>query len=382
MGEGPADKKALEKEAMELSLATTITPVEQMDMFDKLDVFWNPGPDQSRTFDLFDALPKFHFSKQREITNIDELAIYRSTKYKNREYITALTPAIITNFKTKKTKAIFPGEREELIERALRKMAVQKMMESQEYLATSQRDFLKLTCTLYQLRKELADSGHDLPFDKIKEGLEVLSGAMLIIETDADERIHGMKSAILPNLSYSYDKKDESGRTCYISVTFHALAVEAIKKLAHYPINYSRVMTLPSPLARWLYTRVSHNYRQASRNLLSDKGWTISLETILNESGIVREPRLRDSISTVRSALEELKLSGALSKLKPYEERPHYDEERKIRGQKPITNVHWTLHPSSQLVTEIIDGNDKMAKARTALASKTIENPSHEKIQQ
>jgi hypothetical protein len=342
-------------------------------MFDKLDTFWKVGQDESRTFDLFDALPKFHFAKQRNLTNTSEFAIYRSTTYKDRRYTTTLTPAIVTNSGTKKTKVIYPGEREELVERALRKMAVQQLTQNQEYLDAPERDFIRLTFTLYQLRKELSDSEHSFDYEQLKEALQVLTKAILTIETDSDDRIHGMESAILPNLQYSYAKKDKSGKECFVSVTFHALAVEAIKKMAHYPINYRRMMSLTSPLSRWFYTRLSHNYRQASRSLLTDKGWTISLATVLEESGIVKESRLTNSISTVRNALEELKTSGVLSRFKPYEERTIFDDTKAGKGRKPISNVHWTLHPSSQLVTEIIEGNAKMAAAKTSAASKVIE---------
>ena len=45
-------------------------------------------------------------------------------------------------------------------------------------------------------------------------------------------------------------------------------------------------MSVASPLARWLATRLSHRFRQATKTAFGDGGsYQISLETILSESG-------------------------------------------------------------------------------------------------
>ena len=70
-------------------------------------------------------------------------------------------------------------------------------------------------------------------------------------------------------------------------MTFHPLATQAILELAFYPINQLRVGKLKRPLARWLTTRMSHNYRQARKNsFVQNDGYHISLKTILEERGL------------------------------------------------------------------------------------------------
>jgi hypothetical protein len=46
-------------------------------------------------------------------------------------------------------------------------------------------------------------------------------------------------------------------------MTFHQLVTAAILQMAYYQINALRVGKLKSTFARWLTTRMSHNYRQA-----------------------------------------------------------------------------------------------------------------------
>ena len=58
----------------------------------------------------------------------------------------------------------------------------------------------------------------------------------------------------------------------------HPLVTAAILQMAYFPINALRVGKLKSTLARWLTTRMSHNYRQARENgWIDGDGYHISL---------------------------------------------------------------------------------------------------------
>jgi hypothetical protein len=139
---------------------------------------------------------------------------------------------------------------------------------------------------------------------------------------------------------------------------FHPLATEAILQMAYYPINALRVGKLKSALARWLTTRMSHNYRQARRNgWIDGDGYHISLETILAERGMVKEKRLRDNVDSVRTALAEMKKEKILYQPKPYDEKLTLAPGR---GGRKIVGAVWTLYPSHEFVEEIIRGNEQM----------------------
>ena len=69
---------------------------------------------------------------------------------------------------------------------------------------------------------------------------------------------------------------DHTGEETYIAMTFHPAATAGDLQLAFYPINQLRVGKLKRPLARWLTTRMSHNYRQARKNsFVQNEGYHI-----------------------------------------------------------------------------------------------------------
>ena len=145
-------------------------------------------------------------------------------------------------------------------------------------------------------------------------------------------------------------------------MTFHQLVTAAILQMAYYPINALRVGKLKSTLARWLTTRMSHNYRQARRNgWLDGDGYHISLETILAERGLVKEKRLRDNVESVRAALEEMKKEKILFQPKPYDEKltlaPDEADERLSALCGRFTHRH-------EFVEEIIRGNEQMLEKK------------------
>jgi len=103
-------------------------------------------------------------------------------------------------------------------------------------------------------------------------------------------------------------------------MTFHPLATQAILELAYFPINHARVGSLKRPLARWLTTRMSHNYRQAKKNeFINGTGYHIALRTILEERALPRESRLRDNLHSVRETLTEMTKAHILSEMKPFD---------------------------------------------------------------
>ena len=128
-------------------------------------------------------------------------------------------------------------------------------------------------------------------------------------------------------------------------MTFHPLATQAILELAFYPINQLRVGKLKRPLARWLTTRMSHNYRQARKNsFVQNEGYHISLKTILEERGLSRESRLWDNLKSVREALTEMKKRRILSEMQPFAEELIHAPSK---GRPKIVDAIWTLYPST-----------------------------------
>ena len=68
------------------------------------------------------------------------------------------------------------------MERALRKMAVQRQIDARLEADDANGKMIPITFTLSQLRKELASAGHDFKIAELREALDVLGRASLTVE--------------------------------------------------------------------------------------------------------------------------------------------------------------------------------------------------------
>src|SRR5690242_25865 len=118
--------------------AKPLPPVQALQLA-LFEGFFVEDKDQSRTLDIYDALPKFDLSWARGGAGEENLREFNNVKVGNQILKVAISAAVLSTKKgpgTKdaggavKGKAIFPGVREELVERALRKMAVQRQVEA------------------------------------------------------------------------------------------------------------------------------------------------------------------------------------------------------------------------------------------------------------
>jgi hypothetical protein len=319
--------------------------------------------EQSRTLDIYDALPKFSLSWAREGEQQSSLREFNNVRIQDKLIKVSVSAAILSSgsepgskdTQAKKPKTVFPGVREELVERALRKMAVQRQIDARLEADDANGRMIPITFTLSQLRKELTSAGHDFKISELREALDVLGRASLTVEGIVDDDINGLAHPILL-ISYKRRRGDNTGDYSYYTAKFHPLAVRAILAGAWQPINYERVMRLELPLARWIATRMNNRYRSAEKAAsMKGKGYYLTLSRVLAESGIMPEKRLRATVERVRAALAELRNEGFLDRLnKPYDEEITYE---RAKGRPRISDVKWTLYPSTAFAEEIISGN-------------------------
>jgi hypothetical protein len=72
---------------------------------------------------------------------------------------------------------------------------------------------------------------------------------------------------------------------------------------------------------------------------------------------------LRETLKSVRDALEEMKQQRILSELRPYDEELI---QAPSKGRPKVVDATWMLYPSTEFVEEIIDGNKEMKGHREA----------------
>src|SRR6516165_4623392 len=331
--------------------------------------WYTQRPSESRTLDFFDAIPKYPFPTTTTIDRAER--IQAPFTLRGKHYVAEILPAQIKNVDTGQERLVFAGAREELVERALRFIAVQQIAKTKltQDLQTG-RQAVTIFFSLSMLRRHLEELGHGYKLSEIKEALDILSDTLIEIRVESDDepgqskRRRFMKGTILSNYVGDFLEGDSSGEDSRAAMTFHPLATQAILGLAFYPINQLRVGKLKRPLARWLTTRMSHNYRQARKNSFVQKeGYHISLKTILEERGLSREARLWDNLKSVREALTEMTKRRILSEMHPFDEELIHAPSK---GRPKIVDAIWTLYASAEFVDEIIGGNKQMKQAHGA----------------
>ena len=338
---------------------------------------------ESRTLDFFDAIPKYPFSVTTSIAKAERIVAYFTLH--GKWYLAQILPAQIQDPATGHEKLVFAGAREELVERALRFIAVQQTAKTRITMdANTGREAITVFFTLSMIRRHLEALGHGYKLREIKEALDVLSGTMIEISPAEDQEIAPqggkkrtrrqcfVKATILSDYAGDFLEGDSTGDESRAAMTFHPLATQAILELAYFPINQTRVGSLKHSLARWLTTRMSHNYRQARKHgFVDNTGYHIALKTILEERGLTQEARLRNNLDSVRKALREMQKRRILSEAKPYNEEL---VQLPTRRRPKIVNAIWTLYPSTEFVQEVIGGNREMSLARAQSGEKKREN--------
>jgi hypothetical protein len=87
--------------------------------------WYTQNTSESRTLELFDAIPKYPFAVTTTIPKPERLVVPFTLR--GQRYTAFIAPAQITDARTKEERLVFPGSREELVERALRFIAVQQI---------------------------------------------------------------------------------------------------------------------------------------------------------------------------------------------------------------------------------------------------------------
>jgi len=323
--------------------------------------------DLSNAIDLWDNIPRYSISrKKQEKLRLSGGFLPISTlefKYRNHEMKIHIRPARIevtrNGKRTGETIEYYPSAREEIIEHALRKLAVEK-----EVGFFDSRN-LRSGChfTLYQLRKHLMDVGHSLRYDEVIEGLTILSLSSLEIEgISGNHEITYTHVNYLSLLARVRSKDRVTDTNARWLVQFHPLITANIQTITYRQFNYKRLMNCRTQLSRWLITQLVLKYTQASMLTSFD----IRYSTIERDSGLLGNyNRNRDAVAALHAALEEIKSLGILNDYKK-------SEQRGIRGK--LEDIVYTLHPSSVFVYEQkaanrrrINGQEKVKSPATTL---------------
>ena len=310
----------------------------------------------SNTIELWDAIPKYAASPRQQNAGRDRngrLPVHaQEFEYRPSQRD---TPAITCRLKVQPASIevepgrfvdFYPSADEELIEEILK-----KIFSDQQYGVHSvagNESWVRFT--LYMIQKELKTRRKTRSIDEIKRSLEIMAKAVLEVEflTPSKQLIY--TDPILSSLtrvtrtSYLQDPK---ATWC---ARLPALVSRSINELTYRQFNYATLMSLPTPLSRWLHKRLSHQYTNASVM----QPYTIRFSTIERDSGLLHHSRRSANRKAVDAALNALEKRNVFLSVA-------YQEERKGRE---IADVLYTLTAHPNFVSEVMAANARQRDHR------------------
>jgi hypothetical protein len=298
----------------------------------------------SNTIELYDFIPKYHWGKVERIGGEFLRALEREFECRGQKYKVKIRPASIED-KDGVERYYYPSKREEIVEDALRK-----------FITEGQGIFLDdaagVTFSLYQLQEELKRNGHSYSKQEIKDALLICARTNITVTTDDGSTV--LVSNIFETLGLqTRESWKGSGEKTRAFVRFNALVSKSIKSRTFRQINYEKVMSYKTVVARQLHKRMSHHYIQASIS----QPYHILLSTIIRDFGLTPYARLRDNLRDVQLALDEMQEKDVLLS---------YKVSKVLENSKrnKLLDAKFTLIPNPLFVGEVTRANKRHAQIK------------------
>lgn len=291
----------------------------------------------SNTIELYDFIPKYHWGKVERVNGMFLKSLDREFECRGKRYMVNIQPASLKD-KNGEEKYYYPSKREELVEDALRKFAV----EGQGLFLD---DAAGVTFSLHQLQQELASNGHTYSKDQIKDSLLVCAKTNLMVTSEDGTTI--LVSSLFETLGLQTreDWLSKEGKSKAF-VRFNPLVTEGIKARKFRQFNYEKSMSYKNVIARQLHKRMSHHYTQASIT----QPYSINLTTIIRDFGLTAYDRLSHNLRDVETALGEMKEMGVIL---------NYKVEKTLNASQrnKMTEAKVTITPHPEFVGEVMQAN-------------------------
>ncbi len=298
----------------------------------------------SNTIEFYDFCPKYVYWRIERLQDKFLDRIEREFECRGATYRLSIDPAKIKD-SDGVVRDYFPGVVEELVEDALRKLAV-------DGHGLFLDDQAAVTFTLYELQQELAKTGHTYALEQIKKALMVCIGTTIHLTTQTGETVFSDHLFETVGLNTREDWKGQ-GKKTKAFVRFNSLVTKSIKEGTWRQFNYEISMRFKHVVSRQLNKRMSHNFTQA--NLAAN--YSISLSTMLRDFGLTAYAYIRDNLRYVTKALDEMVEKHVI---RGYEIKNVYDAERKNK----LVDAMIEIKPDFNFADQIIKANIKQREVR------------------
>lgn len=322
--------------------------------YDLFTTFLGNAADLSNTIELWDAVPRYAYGARRQSDHRasgDQPQVYQHT-FKWQPQPKAHNPPLTCDLTITPARVltdagwidVFPSADEELVEEVLR-----KLFADQQYgLHDPQAGRSYVRFSLHTIRRELAARGKTRSIPQIKQALDILNKATVKVTAhDASGKARPLcQGPIIPHL-FSRGEIANPDTTLW-AAQLHPLITSAIEKLTYRQFNYKVLMSLTSPLARWLLKRLSHDYLNAS---LVDP-YHVLMSSIARDSGLLQHSRTSADIKTLEAAHRRQIRPDALLRLRRRNQgRQRAREQQRrppLRNQPARSLARAPRHPPAQ----------------------------------
>jgi hypothetical protein len=311
----------------------------QMELFESL----MPDDKQfSNTIEFYDFCPKYVYWRTERLQDKFLDRLEREFECRGATYNISIDPAKIKD-SDGVVRDYYPGVVEELVEDALRKLAV-------DGHGLFLDDQAAVTFTLYELQQELAKTGHTYSLEQIKKALMVCVGTTIHLTTQSGETVFSDHLFETVGLNTREDWKGQ-GKKTKAFVRFNSLVTKSIKEGSWRQFNYEVSMRFKHVVSRQLNKRMSHNFTQANLAV----NYTITLSTMLRDFGLTTYEYVRDNLRYVTKALDEM---VAKRVIRSYEIKNIYDANRKNKLVDALIELKPDLNFANQTIRANIKQRD------------------------
>jgi hypothetical protein len=303
----------------------------------QLSLFNLPDKRQANYTALFDLAPRYIQQTDRSADTLFLDGIVREFSFNGERYRLSLSPARITDPSTGVARDELPGEREQLVEDVVRKLASERMMLGGE-------NRLMCVFTVYAVWAELKRHKHTFSKAEVKEALTILNKCALEITKigePGERKPRPMVSAAVFPVLVLANEADPSSQTY---VQFNPLLEHAIKTLGFEMVNYEWMMRIRGQVTRWVFKNVSLTLANDDAPLDFIE---ISAAEIAANSG-TQWSRSRNMLAHIGKAIAQLKAVDVVDEV----------TTREIKDGRTKVDVRYTLKLSSAFI------NDRMAARR------------------
>lgn len=215
----------------------------------QLSLFDTNNPRQANYTALFDLAPRFMTRPERKKGSTFLDGVRREFFFMGEKYAVSITPARL-DAGTENERDELPGEREQLVEDVIRKIASDAM-------SVSDQEEVLTQFSIYGVCAELARHNHTFSNKEVKEALRILHRSVIeITRVPAPGERRGkpvVSAAVFPTMAL----RDDTDHKAQTYVTLNPFLACAIKQLSYERVDYEWMMQVKGHLARWLFKRIS-----------------------------------------------------------------------------------------------------------------------------